>query len=352
MSFTHLPAAVVWDITYACPLRCSHCYSESGRRPSRQLALEEALRLCDVLVAMRPRVIQFCGGESLLVKGLPQILERLAAGGIPVSLYTSGFGVDEESAAWIARLVWRIHVSVDGADAATHDFIRGREGSFEKAMNALSLFDRLSAQRRESDGGQIEFGIDFSILRSNYHQLERLCAEVAPRFPHLRSLDLSAAVPSGLANREGYAELELLSDEQMAVLRDPEFAARLKARAPAVARISVSDNLCLQMHPDHIAAGKASVGVMQIEPDGHVRAMPIYEGTVGNLLEEPPEVIWRRAEERRHDAFVVRELSPVRSMKDWATAARNIDRHFASSAELLRISRRKEYNEEAHRKDP
>jgi MoaA/NifB/PqqE/SkfB family radical SAM enzyme len=352
MSFIPLPAAIIWDITYACPLRCSHCYSESGRRPSRQLPLEELLRLCDVFIAMRPRVVQICGGEPLLVGGLPQILERLAAGGVPVSLYTSGFGVDEESAAWIARLVRWSHVSVDGADAATHDFIRGREGSFEKAMNALSLFDRLSAQRRESGGGQVEFGIDFSILRSNFDQLERICTEIASMFPHLQFLHLSAAVPSGLANRESYAEAELLSDEQMAVLRDREFVARLRALAPTVARIGVSDNLRLMMRPDQIAAGEASVGIMEIEPDGQVRAMPIYEGTVGNLLEEPLEVIWRRAEERRHDAFVVRELSPVRSMKDWATAARNIDRHFASPAELLRISRRKEYTEQAHRKDP
>jgi MoaA/NifB/PqqE/SkfB family radical SAM enzyme len=350
MTFTHLPTAVIWDITYACPLRCGHCYSESGRRPKRELPPEEALRLCDVLVSMRPRVVQFSGGEPLLVRELPALLERLEAGGVRSSLYTSGYGVDEESAAWIARLAWTIHVSVDGADAATHDFIRGRKGSFEKAMTALSLFDRLAAQRRERDAGPIEFGIDFSVVRSNFHQLERMCAEVAPRFPHLRHLNLAAAVPSGLANREGYAELELLSDEQMAVLRDRDFVARLRALAPDVARVSVSDNLHLQMHPDQIAAGEASVQIMEIEPDGKVRAMPIYEGTVGNILEEPPEMIWRRAQERRHDAFVVRELSRVRSMNDWATAARNIDRHFASPAELLRISRRKEYTEEAHRK--
>src|SRR3954464_3690333 len=98
MSFSPLPAIVNWDITYACPLRCSHCYSDSGRRPSRQLPLEEALRLCDVLVSMRPRFVCICGGEPLLVKGLPQIAERLVAGGIRTIIYTSGFTVDEASA--------------------------------------------------------------------------------------------------------------------------------------------------------------------------------------------------------------------------------------------------------------
>jgi MoaA/NifB/PqqE/SkfB family radical SAM enzyme len=350
MLFTPLPAIVIWDITYACPLRCSHCYSESGRRPSRQLPLEEALRLADVLVAMRPRRVYISGGEPLLVKGLRQIAEKLAAAKIPTGIYLSGFDVNEASAAWIARLFSKIHVSVDGADAATHDFIRGKEGSFDDAMNALSLFDRLAAQRRES-GGQLVFGIDCSVVRSNFHQLERMCSEVAPRFPHLQRLSLSAAVPSGLASRESYAALELLSDEQLARLDDREFAARLQALAPSVAQVIVAANLGLQMHPDLIASGKALVHNMHIDPDGQVRAMAIYEGTVGDILEEDPEVLWRRAQERRRDPFVLRELSAVRTMKDWATAARNIDRHFASSAELVRISRRKEYTGKVHRND-
>jgi len=276
-------------------------------------------------------------------------VRRFLGGGFPISLHTSGFNVDEESAAWMGQLVSSIHVSVDGADAATHDFIRGRQGSFEEAMRALCLLDRLAAQRTDGDGRPIEFGIDFSVVQSNFHQIERLCAEVTPRFPHLRFLSFGAAVPSGLASREGYAELELLSEEQLAVLRDRDFRLRLLALAPAVAQVSVSDNLELQMHPDRCTPGSACVNVMQIEPDGQVRAMPIYEGTVGNILEDSPEVIWRRAQEHRHDAFVVRELSTVRTMRDWARAARNIDRHFASSAELVRISRREEYTGRVHR---
>src|SRR6185503_12685203 len=118
MSFTPLPAFVIWDITYACPLRCSHCYSESGRRPKRELPQEEMLRLADVLVSMRPRAVDISGGEPLLVKGLQEVAARIVAGGVPIRIYTSGHGVDEVSAGWIGRLFSIVHVSVDGADAA------------------------------------------------------------------------------------------------------------------------------------------------------------------------------------------------------------------------------------------
>jgi sulfatase maturation enzyme AslB (radical SAM superfamily) len=342
-SFPASPAFVNWDITYACPLRCSHCYSESGRRASRQIPLDRMLRVADVLVSMRPRGVSISGGEPLLVSGLREVAERLVSGGIATGIYTSGFGLDEESGAWIGELFSSIHVSVDGADVATHDFIRGREGSFEQAMSALSVFDALAEKRLASSGTRVDFGIDFAAVQSNFHQIERMCSDIAPRFPRLRFLVLTAAAPSGLATREGYAELELLTEEQTATLRDSAFSARLKALAPAGVRVIAGDNFRHLVSPERIASGEAFTNVLQIEPDGQVRGIPTHEGTVGSILEEPVEVLWRRVEARHLDPFVARELSSVRNMKDWAAAARNIDRHFASHADLMRISRRAKY---------
>jgi MoaA/NifB/PqqE/SkfB family radical SAM enzyme len=343
MSSAKLPSAVIWDLTYACPLRCTHCYSESGRRPSRQLPLEDALRVVDVIIAMRPRRVYLSGGEPLVVKGLRQIVEKLTTGGIPVEMNISGFGVDEESAAWISSLYSMVHVSVDGADAATHDFIRGVAGSFDNAMNALSLFDRLAAQAREGGVEPLCFGIAFAVVRSNFHHIERLSREIAPRFPHLASLSFGTAIPAGLASREGYADLELCTDEERAVLRDVGFRERVEALAPAVRKINIFDALGSEPHNDGIAATKGFRNVMHIEPDGRVRAISQYEGIVGNVLEESPDLIWARARERQHDPFLVQELSRVRTMKDWAIAVRNIDRRFGSSVDLVRISTRKEY---------
>ncbi|ARX89288.1 hypothetical protein SMD44_08775 [Streptomyces alboflavus] len=82
---------VVWDTTYACPLRCSHCYSESGRRPSRQLGPDDMLRVADALVALGPRVVALSGGEPLVVRGVFDVAERLRAGGVKLSINTSGW---------------------------------------------------------------------------------------------------------------------------------------------------------------------------------------------------------------------------------------------------------------------
>jgi MoaA/NifB/PqqE/SkfB family radical SAM enzyme len=59
------PTHILWDIAYTCPLRCTHCYSESGRRPSRQLSHEDILRVADRIIFQRPEGVGLAGGEGL-----------------------------------------------------------------------------------------------------------------------------------------------------------------------------------------------------------------------------------------------------------------------------------------------
>jgi len=336
-----IPLSANWDMTYACQLRCTHCYSESGRRASRRLPREDMLRIADILVAMGIKNVQLSGGEPLLVEEMPEIAARLVAGGVRVALYTNGLLVNDENARTFGRLFHRIHVSLDGATASVHDRIRGRAGSFEGAMRALGCLDRASAAAKAEGGERIGFGIDTVIVRSNFHELEALCAQIAPRFPGLAFMRLGAALPSGLANAERYVEEELLSDAQLAILRDPAFSGHLRSVLPAtVEQLRVSDNFHHAMDPGRIDGGKAQADLLHIEPDGAVRSMAIYEGTVGNLLHDPPEELWRRAVERRSHPLVRRELASVDTMRAWAAASRRIDGYFAAPEERARIAPR------------
>ncbi|MCK2213722.1 radical SAM protein [Actinomadura sp. ATCC 31491] len=323
------PTHVIWDVTYACPLRCVHCYSESGRRPARRLAHGDLFRLADAIIAMGPRSVEFAGGEPLVVKGIHEVAEHIGKAGIEVGLYTGAWTLTPEDAEESARVFDRVTVSLDGADAEVHDRVRGRRGSFDRVLNALALFDAVPG---------LEYGIDCSVMRANFHQLPGLCADLAPRFPRMSFLNLAAAVPAGLASRPGFAESELLSNAELATLTSQEYTERLRSLAPPSLRVTTSDNWFLMMHPRTVA--RHGFPLMQIEPDGEVRAMPVYEGCVGNLLTDDPDAIWRRAVERWSDPFVVETLSPVRSMADWAEAARRIDRRFGSPEVIARIERR------------
>ena len=80
--------------------------------------------------------------------------------------------------------------------------------------------------------------------------------------------------------------------------------------------------------------------IAHIEPDGALRAFPIYEAKVGNVLEEPLEVLWTRAMDWRSDQFVSAQMGSIRTMADWARVTRTLDRRYGSVEDRERIARR------------
>jgi MoaA/NifB/PqqE/SkfB family radical SAM enzyme len=333
------PHTVNWDLTYACPLRCGHCYSESGRRSARQLPLEDLLRIADVLLAIDPiPTVTFSGGEPILVKGMLELARKLKRGGARLVLYTSGYRLSPELAAGIAETFDRISVSIDGADAPTNDFLRERPGAFDEALRALALFDEALPGRGDRAENQRELAIEITVMNSNWQNLERFCTEIAPRFEALDCLRFGALIPTGFASRESFVRRELLSEEQMRDLG--RRARRLQKLAPRGVRVRVFSNLPFLLHPAQIRRGVALDGLLKIEANGRVRGMDIYEGTVGHVLEEPFETIWRRSLERHEDPFVVGQLTGVRTMEQWARACRAIDLHFAAPEDKARITAR------------
>jgi MoaA/NifB/PqqE/SkfB family radical SAM enzyme len=334
-----VPSWVHWEMTYACPLRCVHCYTESGRRASRQLDFDAMMRIADIFIAMRPkglRSVALSGGEPLLIEGLADLTDHLLRGDLSVWMNTSGYGLTRAVAERLAVLT-SVRLSLDGATAATHDRIRGRKGSFTTAMDALAMFDAISRARQDRGEPPVQFGFDTVVTRSNFKELELLVTEVAPRFPMLRFVSLGAVLPAGLASRESY-EQELLTDGELRTLVSPQLRARLKALAPPGVEIETTDNLSYALHPL-----RPRLPLLTVEPDGVVRGLISFQGAVGNLLVDPPEALWRAACELRKHPFVAERLAGLESSRDWARAARAIDQFFAAPADLVRISKRKPY---------
>ncbi|GAA0366302.1 radical SAM protein [Streptomyces blastmyceticus] len=339
MSLSAGPEVIVWDTTYACPLRCSHCYSESGRRPTRQLHPPDMLRVTDALISLGPRVVALSGGEPLVVRGIFEVAERLRRAGVKTSVNTSGWVMSRSVAERLAEAFDEVIVSLDGATAEVHDRIRGRAGSFGRVMTALGMLDDVARRRRAEGARRLRFGIDCVVIRSNIGQLERFATDIARRFPELHTLAFNAAVPEGLAGRPEFCRYELLDHDMVVRMAGEEQLRRLRELAPPTVTVFTTDNFHLAMNPQRVAQ-RTDTRLMQVEPDGEVRGIPAYEGTVGSLLDVPAKELWERTLARLDDPFVIETLSAVHTVEDWAEAARRMDHHFASPEDRARIARR------------
>jgi MoaA/NifB/PqqE/SkfB family radical SAM enzyme len=136
----------LWVYTnFDCNLRCSYCVARSGPRAERRgLALYAFRRLVDEAAAAGITELFVTGGEPFM---LPDIGERLAyaAARIPTTVLTNAMlfhGRRLETLRSLVGLDLRFQVSLDGADAATHDAYRG-EGSWAKTLEGIATLKAL-----------------------------------------------------------------------------------------------------------------------------------------------------------------------------------------------------------------
>jgi MoaA/NifB/PqqE/SkfB family radical SAM enzyme len=325
----------IWDLTYACPLRCIHCYSESGRRPARTLERDDMRRAVRAMLSAGPQRISFAGGEPLLVPWWDEAARLFSAGAVPVTVFTGGWVVDEAMADRLAGTVAGVSVSVDGPTGPVHDAIRGRAGSFEQAMASLELLDRVKRERTARGERCYGLGIDYTVTRSGRHGLGDFVRDATSRFTGLDSVRFGAVIPGGLASEVGFVERELLTDHELEALVGAEPA--LASRARNGATVSVTDvRDFLPTSPLYPEGAE----IAQVEPDGELRAFPCYEAKVGNILDEPIEALWQRALAWREDPFVLAQTSSIQTLADWARVSRLLDRRYGSAEDRVRIARR------------
>ncbi|MGQ0612405.1 MAG: radical SAM protein [Planctomycetaceae bacterium] len=134
--------------TYRCDLDCAMCDLPSLGDRKREW---DAAGLCGILDGMAELGVLgvgVTGGEPLLRADLPQVLRHGTRRGLVMHLNTNGSLVTEEGAREFSSCgLASINVSLDGPDAATHDRLRARPGSFARVLRALA---RLVAVPRRS----------------------------------------------------------------------------------------------------------------------------------------------------------------------------------------------------------
>ena len=130
MDFARRPILVFWETTRACLLACRHCRASAVADPlPGELTTGEAEELLDRLADFgRPRpVLVATGGDVLMRRDLPALAARARSLSLPLALAPSVTPLldDERVGSFGALGVKVASISLDGAEPATHDGIRG-----------------------------------------------------------------------------------------------------------------------------------------------------------------------------------------------------------------------------------
>ncbi|MEI6102823.1 MAG: radical SAM protein [Methanothrix sp.] len=161
-------------LSNGCNLKCRHCWVNS-----KYISCEpESCDLIDVdllrIAVAEARTLGLyravlTGGEPLLHPRFREVVEMLSAEGLFLCLVTNGTLLTGEMAGWLKNCptLTSICLSLDGADAKTHDEFRGVSGAFEAALRGL---DHLA------DAGHKNLQVICCINRLNLHQADDLVA--------------------------------------------------------------------------------------------------------------------------------------------------------------------------------
>ena len=294
---------VVWNITRKCNLRCVHCYSDSAAKNyPGELTLRQCVDVIDDLAEYGVPAVLLSGGEPTLHPHFFDLAGHAIARGLRVTVSTNGTKIDQHAAGKLKDLgVTYVGISLDGI-GGHHDKFRGREGAFDKAVDAF----------RHCRGTGQKAGLRLTLTKQTADQLPEILKfieeEDIPRvcFYHLvysgRGADLGL-----LPAAETRAALRMIGDAVMRWNREGNHREVLTVDQPADGPFYWLSTL--QRNPERAkeiwrlmswnGGGRHSsgLGISNIDSQGNVHPDQFWQThTLGNVKERPFSKIWSNAQ--------------------------------------------------------
>lgn len=189
--FAHSPLLVFYEVTRACDLKCLHCRAEAQYLPHPlELRKNSAKSLIDQLATFpKPPLLVLTGGDPLKRPDVFELIAHARHLGLSVAMTPSATPLVTREA--IDRLaeagLHRLAVSLDGADAQTHDAFRQVNGSFARTFEIIA----------DARAAGLPVQINTTVTRHNLTQLDAIADLLTPQQIELWSVFF--LVPTGRA---------------------------------------------------------------------------------------------------------------------------------------------------------
>ncbi|HTA77024.1 MAG TPA: TIGR04053 family radical SAM/SPASM domain-containing protein [bacterium] len=191
--YSDRPYIAIWEVTRACDLACVHCRAKAESNPyPGELTTRQALNLIRQVAQWQVPLFVMTGGDPLKRKDLSLLVKECAKHKMNFALAPSVTPLLTKKRLIELRDagVHRISLSLDGANAVTHDNFRGIEGTFARILEAAQTIRELG----------IHLQINTTVGRHNRHQIWEIA-----QLLRLFSINLWSVfflVPTGRAQKE------------------------------------------------------------------------------------------------------------------------------------------------------
>lgn len=143
------PDFVCIGITDACMLKCKMCQKWKEdifiKDKANEPTVADWKRAISSLRTLSGNYLQinFGGGEPLLKKEIFELVSFCRQNKFKTNIATNGYLINEEMAKRIADSgLDSVIISLDSLSEETHDYLRGKNGTYRQVMNALELLDK------------------------------------------------------------------------------------------------------------------------------------------------------------------------------------------------------------------
>jgi SynChlorMet cassette radical SAM/SPASM protein ScmF len=162
-------SSIYFYLTEGCNLACRHCWLAPRYDPKLKnttfLPVDLFERIINEAIPLGLKTVKLTGGEPLLHPQIDRLIEIVRKSELSLMIESNGILCTPNLVQQLAKFPnCEISISLDGADAATHEAIRGVSGSFDKACKAVTSLSKAGLDPQ----------VIFSVMRSNVDQIEAI----------------------------------------------------------------------------------------------------------------------------------------------------------------------------------
>ncbi len=288
---------IAWEVTRSCNLACRHCRAEAHPHPYEgELDNSEAHALIDTFTSVGRPIVIMTGGDPLMRPDVFELIEHVKSNGLTCAFSPNGTLLTPQNSQKLKECgVDRCSISIDGADAPSHDSFRGVPGAFEASLRGIGYL---------RDAG-VPFQINTTVTRDNLHSFRNifeLCQRLGAAAWHIFLL-VPMGRAAGLADQvitareyedvlHWFYDFRKTTTMQLKATCAPHYYRIMRQRAHAE-KVEVSP---VTFGMDAMSRGcLGGTGFCFISHTGQVQPCGYLELNCGNVCETPFPQIWRES---------------------------------------------------------